>query len=59
VTVATSLATFLRPPRRLNPVGFGDFDGDGAMEVAYVQTPHIGGILIVMRPGPQVCVRAD
>jgi hypothetical protein len=31
--------------RWLNPVGIGDFDGDGWPEVAYVETPHIGGIL--------------
>ena len=31
--------------RWLNPVGVGDFDGDGRAEVAYVETPHIGGIL--------------
>ena len=31
--------------RWLNPVGVGDFDGDGRPEVAYVETPHIGGIL--------------
>ncbi len=33
------------PYRWLNPVGIGDFDGDGRPEVAYVETPHIGGIL--------------
>lgn len=31
--------------RWLNPVGVGDFDGDGRPEVAYVETPHIGGTL--------------
>lgn len=35
--------------RWLNPVGFGDFDGDGSLEVAHIQTPHIGGILILSR----------
>lgn len=35
--------------RWLNPVGFGDFDGDGQLEVAHIQTPHIGGILILSR----------
>ncbi len=33
--------------RWLNPVGVGDFDGDGRPEVAYVETPHIGGIMRV------------
>jgi hypothetical protein len=35
--------------RWLNPVGVGDFDGDGWPEVAYVETPHIGGILRIWR----------
>ena len=34
-----------RSNRWLNPVGIGDLDGDGRPEVAYVETPHIGGIL--------------
>ena len=34
--------------RWLNPVGVADFDGDGTMEVAYVETPHIGGILRIL-----------
>ena len=33
--------------RWLNPAGAGDFDGDGRLEVAYVETPHIGGTLIL------------
>lgn len=33
--------------RWINPVGAADFDGDGVMEVAAVETPHIGGILHV------------
>lgn len=36
------------PNRWLNPVGAGDFDGDGTDEVAYVETPHIGGTLRVL-----------
>jgi len=36
--------------RWLNPVGVADFDGDGRREAAYVQTPHIGGILTIVRP---------
>lgn len=35
--------------RWLNPAGTGDFDGDGRTEIAVVQTPHIGGILILYR----------
>jgi len=38
-----------RPYRWLNPLGAGDFDGDGRTEVAYVETPHIGGILRIWR----------
>ncbi len=34
--------------RWLNPVGAADFDGDGVIEVAYVETPHIGGILRIV-----------
>jgi hypothetical protein len=34
-----------RPYRWLAPAGIADFDGDGVMDVAYVETPHIGGIL--------------
>jgi hypothetical protein len=37
------------PYRWLNPVGAGDFDGDGKTEIAVVRTPHIGGILILYR----------
>ncbi len=37
-----------RPYRWLNPAGIGDFDGDGALEIAYVETPHIGGILHIL-----------
>jgi hypothetical protein len=35
--------------RWLNPVGAGDLDGDGRPEIAYVETPHIGGILRIWR----------
>ena len=31
--------------RWLNPVGAADFDGDGRTEIAFVETPHIGGTL--------------
>jgi len=33
--------------RWLAPVGIADFNGDDQLDVAYVQTPHIGGILKV------------
>ena len=33
--------------RWLNPAGAADFDGDGRVEIAYVETPHIGGTLRV------------
>ncbi len=36
-----------RPNRWLNPAGAADFDGDGRVEIAYVETPHIGGTLRV------------
>ncbi|MBM3581552.1 MAG: VCBS repeat-containing protein [Alphaproteobacteria bacterium] len=35
--------------RWLNPVGAADFDGDGRIEVALVETPHIGGVLKLYR----------
>lgn len=31
--------------RWLAPVGIADFNDDGQLDIAYVQTPHIGGIL--------------
>jgi hypothetical protein len=38
-----------KPHRWLNPVGVGDFDGDGQADIAVVATPHIGGILRLYR----------
>jgi hypothetical protein len=38
-----------RAHRWLNPVGAGDFDGDGRIELAAVVTPHIGGVLTLYR----------
>ena len=35
--------------RWLNIAAMFDLDGDGTMEIAWVQTPHIGGILRVAR----------
>ena len=37
------------PNRWLNPIGMGDFDGDGENELAYVETPHIGGTLRIVK----------
>jgi hypothetical protein len=33
------------PHRWLNPAGAADYDGDGVIELAFVETPHIGGTL--------------
>ncbi|HFC04183.1 MAG TPA: VCBS repeat-containing protein, partial [Rhizobiales bacterium] len=38
-----------QPHRWLNPVAAADFDGDGKIELAWVETPHIGGTLKVAR----------
>jgi len=35
--------------RWMNPVGAGDMDGDGRLEVLAVRTPHIGGTLEMYR----------
>ncbi len=35
--------------RWLNPAAAADFDGDGNVELAWVETPHIGGTLKVAR----------
>ncbi|MBM3357448.1 MAG: VCBS repeat-containing protein [Betaproteobacteria bacterium] len=37
------------PHRWLNPIGFGNFTGDGTLDIAVVQTPHIGGIVKIYR----------
>lgn len=34
--------------RWLNPAAVADFDGDGQLEIAYVETPHIGGVLTIL-----------
>ena len=38
-----------RSHRWLNPAAAADFDGDGNIELAWVETPHIGGILKIAR----------
>jgi hypothetical protein len=40
-----------RANRWLNPVGIADFNGDGAIDIALVRTPHIGGILQIWTYG--------
>jgi len=38
-----------QPYRWLNPLGAGDFDGNGKFDIALVATPHIGGKLRLYR----------
>ena len=38
-----------RPHRWLAPLGAADLDGDGHVEVAYVETPHLGKTLRIWR----------
>ena len=45
VTFISQVPAIGRANRWLNPVGAGDFDGDGVVEIAYVEMPHIGGAL--------------
>ena len=33
--------------RWLNPIGAADFDGDGQVEIAVIETPHLGGQLVL------------
>jgi hypothetical protein len=42
-----------RPRRWLNIAGVRDFDRDGTTDIAWVETPHIGGVLKIasVRPG--------
>ncbi|MCR9070588.1 MAG: hypothetical protein NXI18_02625 [Alphaproteobacteria bacterium] len=41
-----------RSHRWLNVAGIADFLGEGGLQIAYVQTPHIGGTLLVYRLEP-------
>ena len=44
--IRRTMTPFLGQPYRwLNPVGAGDFDFDGQLDLAIIVTPHIGGIL--------------
>ncbi len=48
--VRKSMTPFLGQSNRwLNPLGVGDFDGDGHLDIALVATPHIGGRLRLYR----------
>ena len=38
-----------QPYRWLNPLGVGDFDGNGKLDIALIATPHIGGKLRLFR----------
>ncbi len=38
-----------QPNRWLAPAGIGDFDGDGRVEIAYVDRPHLVGDLVFVR----------
>lgn len=45
----TATAFLGQSHRWLNPLGVGDFDGDGRLDIALVATPHIGGRLRLYR----------
>ncbi len=48
--VRLAATPFIGTPRRwLAPVGAGDFDGDGQIELAYVDRPHLAQQLVFVR----------
>lgn len=48
-----------RANRWLNIAGIADFTGDGQLNIAVVKTPHIGGILEILRWGRNELKRVD
>lgn len=44
---STATAHIGRRHRWLAPVGIADFNGDGGLDIAYVEMPHVGGMLRV------------
>ncbi len=42
-----------RPHRWLAPIGAADMDGDGRIEIAYIDRPHLAKTLRIWRLGPQ------
>lgn len=49
LSILAETAAIGTPNRWLNPVGVGDLTGDGHPEIVYVETPHIGGVLKIVR----------
>lgn len=47
ITQLTEGPAIGRSNRWLNIAGIADFDGDGRLDIAYVQTPHLAGIVRV------------
>ena len=46
----SAATSYIGTPRRwLAPVGAADFDGDGRDEIAYIETPHLGRSLHLVR----------
>jgi hypothetical protein len=49
IALLAQSAPFGQANRWLNPVGIGDIDGDGKVEIVLVQRPHLDGRLAVLR----------